>query len=146
MSLRLVQHFLTAQLLPLSSSRVGNTKAALTMMPVLRMCVSQEEMWGASALECARTGVNNLSVSERRMQTAGRTTLLKVERGKGLRLPTLKWRRLIRYHRPNLDLAYGPVFRVTSDLAACWLQLFGSPGIATLLVELPWTRALCRYV
>ena len=60
------------------------------MMPVLRMCVSQEEMWGASALECARTGVNNLSVSERRMLTAGRTTLLKVERGKGLRLPTPK--------------------------------------------------------
>ena len=31
-----------------------------------------------------------MSVSERRMQTAGRTTLLKVEKGKGLRLPAMK--------------------------------------------------------
>ena len=60
------------------------------MMQVLRMCVSQEEMWAAPAIECAQTGVNNLSVSERRMHAAGRTTLLKIERGKGLRLPMLK--------------------------------------------------------
>ena len=60
------------------------------MMQVLRMCVSQEEMWAASALETARTGVDTLSVSERRMQTAGRSTLLKIERGKGLRLPQMK--------------------------------------------------------
>ena len=60
------------------------------MMQVLRMCVSQEEMWAASALETARTGVDTLSVSERRIQTAGRSTLLKIERGKGLRLPQMK--------------------------------------------------------
>jgi hypothetical protein len=60
------------------------------MMQVLRMCVSQEEMWAASALESAQTGVDVLSVSERRMQTAGRSTLLKIERGKGLRLPKMK--------------------------------------------------------
>ena len=60
------------------------------MMQVLRMCVAQEEMWAAPALECADTGVNNLSVSERRMQAAGRSTMLKIERGKGLRLPVMK--------------------------------------------------------
>ena len=60
------------------------------MMQVLRMCVAQEEMWAAPALESERTGVNNASVSERRMQTAGRTTLLKLERGKGHRLPRLQ--------------------------------------------------------
>ena len=32
----------------------------------------------------------DLSVSERRMQAVGRTTLLKLERGKGLRLQRLK--------------------------------------------------------
>ena len=60
------------------------------MMQVLRMCVAQEEMWAAPFLESARSGENNLSVSELRMQSCGRTTLLKVERGKGLRLPALK--------------------------------------------------------
>ena len=60
------------------------------MMQVLRMCVAQEEMWAAPALASAQSGVSNLSVSERRMQTAGRTTLLKLERGKGLRLPAMK--------------------------------------------------------
>ena len=60
------------------------------MMQVLRMCVAQEEMWAAPALDSVQTGVSNLSVSERRMQTVGRTTLLKVERGKGHRLPFLK--------------------------------------------------------
>ena len=56
------------------------------MMQVLRICVAQEEMWAASAGD----EVSNLSVSERRMQTTGRSTLLKIERGKGLRLPALK--------------------------------------------------------
>ena len=56
------------------------------MMQVLRMCVAQEEMWAAAATEDA----GNLSVSERRMQATGRSTLLKIERGKGLRLPALK--------------------------------------------------------
>ena len=60
------------------------------MMQVLRMCVSQEEMWAAPAIVGAQTGEWNLSVSERRMQTAGRTTLLKLERGRGHRLPDLK--------------------------------------------------------
>jgi hypothetical protein len=53
------------------------------------MCVAQEEMWAAPALDSAQTGASNLSVGERRMQTLGRTTLLKLERGKGLRLPQL---------------------------------------------------------
>ena len=56
------------------------------MMQVLRMCVAQEEMWAAAATE----DTGNLSVSERRMQATGRSTLLKIERGKGLRLPALK--------------------------------------------------------
>ena len=60
------------------------------MMQVLRMCVCQEEMWAAPAIESAASGVSNLSVSERRMQLVGRTTLLKMERGKGLRLPRMK--------------------------------------------------------
>ena len=71
-----------------------------SMMQVLRMCVAQEELWaaqssaasGASSKD-AQPGppaVLNLSVSERRMQATGRTTLLKIERGKGLRLPSLK--------------------------------------------------------
>ena len=60
------------------------------MMQVLRMCVAQEEMWAAPSLECAQSGINNLSVSERRMQAVGRTTLLKIERGNGLRLPRMK--------------------------------------------------------
>ena len=55
------------------------------MMQVLRMCVSNEEMWTS-----AGTDVGNLSVSERRMHATGRSTLLKIERGKGLRLPAMK--------------------------------------------------------
>ena len=43
-------------------------------------------MWAAPAIG----GSMDLSVSERRMQAVGRTTLLKLERGKGLRLPRLK--------------------------------------------------------
>ena len=60
------------------------------MMQVLRMCVSQEEMWAAPAIACAQTGLRDLSVSERRMESAGRTTLMKIERGRGHRLPTMK--------------------------------------------------------
>eukprot|EP00966_Prymnesium_polylepis_P197101 4567746-Prymnesium_polylepis.1 len=66
------------------------------MMQVLRMCVAQEEheeeMWAAPSLESAQAGagVLNLSVGERRMHALGRSTLLKTERGKGLRLPSLK--------------------------------------------------------
>jgi hypothetical protein len=47
------------------------------------MCVAQEEMWDV-------LDVGNLSVSERRMQRTGRTTSLKIERGKGLLLQTMK--------------------------------------------------------
>ena len=54
------------------------------MMQILRMCVSQEEMWASTA------GAVDLSVSERRMQAVGRSTLLKIERGNGHRLPKLK--------------------------------------------------------
>ena len=61
-----------------------------SMMQVLRMCVSQEELWAAPAIACAQSGVSDLSVSERRMQAAGRSTMLKLERGKGMRLPRLK--------------------------------------------------------
>ena len=61
-----------------------------SMMQVLRMCVSQEELWAAPAIACAQSGVADLSVSERRMQAAGRSTMLKLERGKGMRLPRLK--------------------------------------------------------
>lgn len=60
------------------------------MMQILRMCVSQEEMWAAPAIAAAGTGMMDLSVSERRMQAVGRSTLLKIGRGKGLRLPKLK--------------------------------------------------------
>ena len=60
------------------------------MMQVLRMCVAQEEMWAAPPTTDAATGTRNLSVSERRMETTGRSTLLKIERGKGLRLPAMK--------------------------------------------------------
>ena len=60
------------------------------MMQILRMCVSQEEMWAAPAIAAAGTGMMDLSVSERRMQAGGRSTLLKIGRGKGLRLPKLK--------------------------------------------------------
>ena len=60
------------------------------MMQALRMCVAQEEMWAAPAIAVAHGGSGGLSVSERRMQTVGRTTLLKLERGRGHRLPTLK--------------------------------------------------------
>ena len=56
------------------------------MMQVLRMCVAQEEMWAAPAIDSS----SNLSVSERRIQATGRSTLLKIERGKGLRLPAMK--------------------------------------------------------
>ena len=60
------------------------------MMQILRMCVAQEEMWAAPAIDGVQSAVSNLSVGERRMQTTGRTTLLKIERGRGHRLPTLK--------------------------------------------------------
>ena len=59
-----------------------------SMMQLLRMCVSQEEMWAAPWTDGGTSA--NLSVSERRMQTVGRSTLLKTERGKGLRLPALQ--------------------------------------------------------
>ena len=54
------------------------------------MCLSQEEIWAAPAIESARSGVYNLSVSERRLQALGRDRLLKLDEGKGLRLPRLK--------------------------------------------------------
>ena len=54
------------------------------MMQLLRSCVAQEEMWARSVL-----AQSALSVSERRMAQTGRTTLIKVERGKGHRLPKL---------------------------------------------------------
>ena len=38
----------------------------------------------------AGTGMMDLSVNERLMQAVGRSTLLKIGRGKGLRLPKLK--------------------------------------------------------
>jgi hypothetical protein len=60
------------------------------MMQLLRMCVSQEEMWAAPSMLCLQTGEANLSVSERRMQARGRSTLLKMDRGHRLRLPRLK--------------------------------------------------------
>jgi len=60
------------------------------MMQCLRMCVAQEEMWAAPAIDVANGGSGGLSVSERRMQTVGRSTLLKLERGRGHRLPALK--------------------------------------------------------
>ena len=60
------------------------------MMQCLRMCVAQEEMWAAPAIDVANGGSGGLSVSERRMQTVGRSTLLKLERGRGHRLPVLK--------------------------------------------------------
>ena len=48
-------------------------------------------MWAAPAIAAsAQSGVAALSVSEMRMQRVGRSTLLKLERGKGLRLPRLK--------------------------------------------------------
>ena len=76
------------------------------MMQLLRACVAQEEMWAAplfaegcaGGVEGCAGGVAasssvlsapSLSVSERRMQTTGRTTLIKVERGHGHRLPKL---------------------------------------------------------
>ena len=69
---------------PAASVFVARRKyESCAMMQILRMCVAQEEMWAAPAIDSAGTGVSNLSVSERRMQTLGRTTLLKVERGKG---------------------------------------------------------------
>ena len=59
------------------------------MMQILRMCVSQEEMWAVPAIAGARAAasdvVMDLSVSERRMQERGRSTLLKIDR-----LPKLK--------------------------------------------------------
>ena len=54
------------------------------MLQLLRSCVSQEEMWAEPAL-----AESSMSVSERRMMQTGRTTLIKVERGKGRRLPKL---------------------------------------------------------
>ena len=54
------------------------------MMQLLRSCVAQEELWARSVL-----AKSALSVSERRMAQTGRTTLIKVERGNGHRLPKL---------------------------------------------------------
>ena len=54
------------------------------------MGLLKEEMWAAPSNDNARMGTSNLSVSERRMETTGRSTLLKIERGKGLRLPGMK--------------------------------------------------------
>ena len=54
------------------------------MLQLLRACVSQEEMWAAPVL-----AQSAFSVSELRMAQTGRTTLIKVERGHGHRLPKL---------------------------------------------------------
>ena len=54
------------------------------MMQLLSSCIAQEEMWAAPVV-----AQHALSVSERRMAQTGRTTLIKVERGHGHRLPTL---------------------------------------------------------
>jgi hypothetical protein len=54
------------------------------MMQLLRSCVAQEEMWSRPVLM-----QDALTVSERRMAQTGRTTLIKVERGHGHRLPKL---------------------------------------------------------
>ena len=54
------------------------------MMQLLRSCVAQEEMWARPVLL-----QEALNVSERRMAQTGRTTLIKVERGHGHRLPKL---------------------------------------------------------
>ena len=54
------------------------------MMQLLRSCVAQEEMWARPVLLQMA-----LTVSEQRMAQTGRTTLIKVERGHGHRLPKL---------------------------------------------------------
>jgi hypothetical protein len=54
------------------------------MLQLLRSCVSQEERWAAPVLAASA-----LSVSESRMLRTGRSTLIKVERGHGHRLPKL---------------------------------------------------------
>ena len=54
------------------------------MLQLLRSCVSQEEGWAAPVLAASA-----LSVSESRMVRTGRSTLIKVERGHGHRLPKL---------------------------------------------------------
>ena len=54
------------------------------MMQLLRVCVAQEEMWDVRS-----SNGDGLSVSEKRMQATGRTTLIKPERGLGSRLPAL---------------------------------------------------------
>ena len=54
------------------------------MLQLLRSCVSQEERWAAPVLAASA-----LSVSESRMVRTGRSTLIKVERGHGHRLPKL---------------------------------------------------------
>ena len=62
------------------------------MMQLLRACVAQEEMWAEPILapeQLSERPTLSLSVSERRMQQTGRTTLIKVERGRGHRLPKL---------------------------------------------------------
>ena len=59
------------------------------MLQLLRACVAQEEGWAAPAIHEASASEPALSVSELRMQRTGRTTLIKDERGKGLRLPKL---------------------------------------------------------
>ena len=59
------------------------------MLQLLRACVAQEEGWAAPAIHEASSSEPALSVSELRMQRTGRTTLIKNEQGKGLRLPKL---------------------------------------------------------
>ena len=54
------------------------------MLQLLRSCVAQEEMWAAPVVS-----EDSMSVSERRMAHTGRTSLIKVERGHGHRLPKL---------------------------------------------------------
>jgi hypothetical protein len=63
------------------------------MMQLLRACVAQEEMLWAELIlapeQLSERPTLSLSVSERRMQQTGRATLIKVERGRGHRLPKL---------------------------------------------------------
>jgi hypothetical protein len=58
------------------------------MLQLLRSCVAQEERWAEAALLGA-SDASVMSVSERRMAQTGRTTLIKVDRGHGHRLPKL---------------------------------------------------------
>ena len=69
---------------------VGRRKyESCAMLQLLRACVAQEEGWAAPAIHEASSSEPALSVSELRMQRTGRTTLIKNEQGKGLRLPKL---------------------------------------------------------